>query len=128
MSPWVRTILLLAVFAHGVGHVLFLVPAVGVAGWGQSTRSWLLTGPLGDGAARALAALLWLVVILGYLVGLYGYFTHAVWWQGALIAASGVSAVGLLLFWAGTPPVLSALTVDILLIVALQFFRWPALA
>lgn len=125
MSNWLRILLLIAVFAHGVGHVLFLVPALGVAGWGQVTRSWLLTGPLSEGAARGLAMLIWLAVILGYLAGLYGYFTQAAWWPQALVNASALSALGLVVFWDGSPPLLSALTFDILVIVALQFFKWP---
>jgi hypothetical protein len=128
MANWFRIFLFLAVFAHGVGHVLFLVPALGVAGWGQSTRSWLLTDALGDSPVRAVAAVLWLAVILAYLGGLYGYFTQAAWGPGLLVSASGLSVLGLLVFWVNTPPTLSALTFDVLLIVALQFFRWPAVA
>ena len=93
MNNWVRFILVLAVFAHGVGHVLFLAPALGVAGWGRTTRSWLLDGPFGDGPVRAVAALIWLAVILGYLAGLYGFFAQTSWWQGVLLSASELSAI-----------------------------------
>jgi hypothetical protein len=128
MNNWLRIVLLLAVLAHAIGHILFLVPALGVAGWGQSTRSWLLTDALGDGPARVFAAVIWLAVILGFLGGLYGYLVQAAWWPGLLISASGVSALGLLLFWASTPPVFSALAFDVLLIAALQFFKLPVVA
>jgi len=39
-----RTALTLIIAAHGIGHILFLVPLLGIADWGQSARSWLLTG------------------------------------------------------------------------------------
>ena len=47
-----------------LGDILFLVPSLGIAEWGQSTRSWLLTNLVGDGVARAVGSLLWLVAIL----------------------------------------------------------------
>jgi hypothetical protein len=34
-----RAILALVIAAHGVGHVLLLAPCLGLAEWGQSTRS-----------------------------------------------------------------------------------------
>ena len=42
MSFWWRVIVALLVGAHGVGHILFLLPLWGMADWGQSARSWLL--------------------------------------------------------------------------------------
>jgi len=47
-------ILLAAVAMHGIGHVLFFGPAIGLADWG-SGHSWLLTNLLGDGVARTFA-------------------------------------------------------------------------
>ena len=39
--------------AHGIGHALGWMPAVGIAAFeGVSGRSWLLTGALGAGGAR----------------------------------------------------------------------------
>lgn len=128
MNSWLRILLPLAVFAHGVGHILFLFQALGVAGWGQRAASWLLNGPLGDGPARVIGPLIWLAVILGYLAGLYGYFAQTTWWPGLVASVSALSAVGLLIFWVSTPPVLSALVFDLLLIALLQFVKWPAAA
>src|SRR5438552_3675050 len=53
---------------HGIGHVLFVVPLLGIADWGQSTQSWLLSGSAGHLAAQALGSLLWLASIGGFVV------------------------------------------------------------
>jgi len=75
MSNWLRFILTVVVGAHGLGHVLFLIPLLGVADWGQPTRSWLL----GDGwLARGLGSLFWLVAIVGFTAVAYGPFNVVV--------------------------------------------------
>lgn len=128
ISPWLRTLIGIAIAMHGIGHILFLIPALKIADWGQSTRSWLLTGLLGDGLTRALAAVLWLAVLLAYAAGIFGFFTHAAWWQPVLIGASLASAVGLLLLWVNSAPapVISALIFDLALVSTLLIFRYPA--
>lgn len=128
MNNWVHIILLVAVFAHGIGHVLFLMPTLGLASWGQSTQSWLLTSLLGDKLTRGFGTLIWVAVILAYLIGVYGFFTQTTWWPQLLVGASGVSAIGLFLFWASSSPVISALVFDLVIILALQVFKWPALS
>lgn len=128
MNNWVRILLLIAVLIHGIGHILFLIPTLGLTGWGQSTQSWLLTNLMGEKLTRGFGAVIWVAVILGYLIGLYGFFAQTSWWPQLLIGASGISAVGLLLFWANSSPVISALTFDIVIILALQVFKWPAVS
>ena len=127
MNNWVRIILLVSVFAHGIGHILFLVPMLGVANWGQSAQSWLLTNLMGDKLTRGFGAIIWLAVIIAYLIGLYGFINQTPWWPQLMIGASGVSAIGLLLFWGSSSPVISAMIFDIVIILALQVFKWPAL-
>jgi len=128
MNDWLRIAAAVVVFAHGVGHVLFLMPALGVAMQGQTTHSWLLTGVLGNGLARGVGAVLWAAVIVGYLAGLAGMFTHAAWWQPLLVAASAASAVGLIAFWSNPAqaPNLSALAADVVIAVVVGVLHWPA--
>ncbi len=128
MNNWLRIILLLTVFAHGIGHILFLIPALGLASWGQSAESWLLTNLLGDKLTRGFGVVIWSAVILAYLIGIYGFFAPTPWWPQMLIGASGVSAIGLLMFWASSSPVISAMVFDIVIILALQVFKWPTLS
>jgi hypothetical protein len=35
-----RAILALVIAAHGIGHILFLVPLLGIADWGLSTITY----------------------------------------------------------------------------------------
>jgi hypothetical protein len=128
MNNWLRILLLLAVFAHGIGHILFLMPFFGISIQGQSARSWLLTNLMGDGLTRGFGAVIWVAVILAYLFGLYGFFTQTSWWPQMLVGASGVSAIGLLLFWANSSPIVSAFVFDLVVILALQVFKWPVLS
>jgi hypothetical protein len=128
MNNWVRILFGIIVLVHGIGHILFLIPALGIADWGQSTRSWLLTKPLGDGVTRGLGAVLWVLVTVGYIVGTFGYFTHAAWWQPTIVAVSAASAVGLILFWASpaSSSAIIALIVDLVIILAIEIFHWPS--
>lgn len=125
MSNWLRVVLAIVVAAHGLGHILFLVSLLGVADWGQATQSWLL----GSGwLAKGLGAAIWLLAIFGFLAAAVGLLQVSGWWQQLAIIAAIVSSVGLLLFWLNPPgsPVISALVFDLLVLIALLVFRWPA--
>lgn len=125
MSSWLRIVLAIVVAAHGLGHILFLVSLLGVADWGQATQSWLL----GSGwLAKGLGAAIWLAAIFGFLAAAVGLLQVSVWWQQLAIIAAIVSSVGLLLFWLNPPgsPVISALVFDLLVLIALLVFHWPA--
>lgn len=113
---------------HGIGHVLFLAPCLGIAQWGQSAHSWLLTKMLGDGATRVIGSLLWLAVVAGFLTAGVGLLGQNAWWRTLAVASAGVSLLALLLF-AGdgsTQPILSAALMDIAILVALLWMRWPS--
>lgn len=124
MSNLLRFVLVIVVGAHGLGHILFLVPLLGKADWGQPTRSWLL----GDGwLARGLGGLIWLAAIVGFTAVAIGLMNSTGWWRPVAIAAAAVSSLGLLLFWT-TPissPVLSALVFNLMVLAALLIFHWP---
>jgi hypothetical protein len=124
MSTWIRPLLALVVGAHGIGHLLFLFSLLGLADWGQTTRSWLL----GEAwLAKGLGALLWLVATAGFIAVAVGIFGEDTWWRPLALVAAAVSAVGLLIFWASpvSSPALSALVFDLLLVAALLVFNWP---
>lgn len=125
MPTWLRIVLAVVVGAHGIGHILFLMPVVSNTSWGQATQSWLLGG---GGLARTAGAILWLVSLLGFLAAAWGIFRQAEWWPVVAMALAGVSILGLLLFWTRpvTSPVLSALFFNILLLTVLLVWRWPA--
>ena len=124
MSSWLRLILALVVGAHGLGHILFLMPLWKIADWGQAAHSWLL----GDGwLAKGVGSLIWLAAIVGFLVVTIGLFQATNGWRTAAILAATVSSLGLLLFWAApvSSPVISALAFNLLVLGALLIFHWP---
>ena len=88
-----RIILAVAIGAHGIGHVLFLVPLLGIADWGQSTRSWLLSNLGGDVVTRIVGSLLWLAATVGFVTVAVGMFGQQEWWRGLAIgSAAGIKS------------------------------------
>ena len=85
--------------AHGVGHTLGWMPTLGVATFqGVSSRSWALTGILGDGGARVVAGVLFLVPMAGFLVAAVGLLAGQPWWRQVAVASATVSLLGTALF------------------------------
>ncbi len=124
MSIWLRVLLGVLVGAHGIGHILFLMPLVSSTNWGQSAQSWLL----GEGGlAKIVGIVIWLVALLGFLAAAFGIFREAAWWQTAAIVSAVISTVGLVLFWSkpATSPAISALVFNLLILISLFIFHWP---
>jgi hypothetical protein len=120
-------ILLAAVAMHGIGHVLFFGPAIGLADWG-SGHSWLLTGLLGDGVARTIAGAIWVSAGALFIVGVAGFVRDAEWWRAATIAAAAISLIGTVVYFDGVkqPSGVAALVFNILVLGALVVARWPS--
>lgn len=124
-----RLALAVVVLAHGIGHVLFLVPTVRLASWADQTgHSWLLTGSLGDGPTRAIAAVIWIAAIALFVAGVVGFLTGAGWWPAVTIVGAIVSIVGIVAMWDGLaqPSAMLALAFDVVVLVALAWAHWPA--
>jgi hypothetical protein len=85
--------------AHGVGHVLGWMPALGVASFeGVSTRSWALTGVLGDGGARMAGGILFVVPMVGFLAAAAGLLTGQPWWRQAAVGSASISLLATALY------------------------------
>jgi len=128
MPDLVRFGLALVVFAHGVGHVLFLAPVVGLGNWADQTgESWILTGAIGEPATRAIATALWSAVIVLFVAGVAGFLGGTEWWRTVTIAAAALSAVGIVAFWGGiaTSSSVFALVADVVILGALLVAHWP---
>lgn len=122
-------VLAIAVLAHGIGHVLFLVPAAGIANWADQTgHSWLLTSAVGDGPARAVAAIVWGAATVLFVAGVAGFWMSLDWWRPVTIAAAIVSIAGIVVFWDGiaTSNAFLALAFDVVILIALLWLHWPA--
>lgn len=119
-----RILLIIIIGAHGIGHVFFLVPTLGVAQWGFAGRSWLLSDRVPDALVRVAGGVLWLVVIAGFVAAAIGLWSQQEWWRTAAIVSSAVSLLGLALFAQATQPFASAAILDVAILVAL-ILRWP---
>ena len=78
--------------AHGVGHVMGWMPALGLARFdGVSGSSWLLSGTLGDGATRLVAVGLFAVPTVGFVAAAVGLLLGQPWWRPLAVTSAGVS-------------------------------------
>lgn len=120
-----RIILSLLIGAHGIGHILFLLPLLGIADWGVPSRSWLITG---ETSARLIGSLFWVVAIIGFSIAVYGLWKQETWWRSATLFAAVISTIGLALFWV-TPvssPLVSALIFNLVAMIALFIVHFPS--
>ena len=125
---WLKLVLAVVVLFHGIGHLLFLGPTLGVVEWaGQTGHSWALTGVFGDGPTRTVGALIWVATIVLFVAGVAGFLTAQPWWIGVTVVASVLSIAGIVLMWDGiaTSNAVMALAVDIVILVSLLWAHWP---
>jgi len=112
--------------AHGVGHALFLLPALGTVDWaGQTGQSWLLSPLLGDDPVRLLGAVAWTASIVLFVAAVYGFVGSRPWWRTVAAIAAGVSATAIVIWWDGiaTSSAMFALAFDGLVLVWLAWTR-----
>jgi hypothetical protein len=123
----------LVLLAHGVGHVLGLLPVFGddlPAGW--NARSWLLTTTLGETASKGISAVLWSTcTILFFLASLavLGWGIPYEWWRPLAVVGAALSTVTLGLFWNGFPALfpnkIGALAVNLVVLGGVLAADWP---
>jgi len=129
MPDLVRLGFALVVFAHGVGHLLFLVPVIGLGNWADQTGdSWVLTGTIGEPATRIIATVLWSAVIVLFVAGVAGFLGSTEWWRTGTVAAAALSILGIVLFWGGiaSSSAIFALIADAVILGALLIAHWPS--
>jgi protein-S-isoprenylcysteine O-methyltransferase Ste14 len=135
MNPTtLRTIISVIFFFNGIGHVLGILPALGVSkmkNW--SSHSWLLSKPLGESVARIISIVLFVAVVLcsiGAGLAVNAWLVPHAAWRALAIVSAVVSLVALVLFWNAFPTLIptkvGAIGQDILVIVCLLLANWPA--
>ena len=116
-----RYLLTIALFAHGVGHLLFLVNSWGYwNGDKEGSSSWLYSGVLGAGQTlQGLLGLVWLVLLIGFVAVSWGYLTHQGWWPQLALASAAVSLTMIMVCWGSllTGSAFFALVFDLAVIV-----------
>jgi len=97
-----RYLITIALFAHGIGHLLFLANSWGVWKGGDEGRSWLFSGTLSAGqAVEGIFGLLWLILLVGFVAVSWGYLTHQSWWPQLGLASAAISLAMIVLWWGG---------------------------
>ena len=104
-SSFVHYLVPAVLFLHGVGHWMGVLTAVGLFETGTwHSRSWLLTGVIGEPASRVLALVLWTVCSLGFIlaaVGALGWPITIRQWRTIAAGSAVLSFLTLFLFWNG---------------------------
>jgi hypothetical protein len=122
---------------HGLGHGgalgalawIRLRPGTNTGDW-LAARSWLVPS-LPVETATTLAGALWIVSLIGFVVAALSFWGIVVpggVWRPVAVAAAMVSGAGIVLFL-GTWPTfntIAALGVNVAVIVAVVWLRWPS--
>ncbi len=115
--------------AHGIGHVMGWLPALGLARFdGVSGSSWLLTGTLGDGAARILAVGLFAVPTVGFVAAAVGLLLGQPWWRPLAVASAGVSLAATALYPQAIPTgsTVGSVAVNLVVLYGVLIADWGA--
>jgi hypothetical protein len=122
---------------HGLGHGgalgalawIRLRPGTPTGDW-LAARSWLVPSLPGD-TATTIASVFWIVSLTGFVIAamsFWGVVLPGSVWRPLAVASAVVSIVGISFFF-GTWPLfntLAALGVNVTVLVAVLWFRWPA--
>ncbi|MGB3717258.1 MAG: hypothetical protein WA996_22780 [Candidatus Promineifilaceae bacterium] len=119
---------------HGIGHVTGILAALQLStldSW--TSRSWLLTGLIGDTASRVISFVLFLAALIGFVgaaLALLGWLLPHEWWRSLSIVSALISLAALGLFWNAFPSFfpnkIGAIAVDIAVLVGLLWLEWPS--
>lgn len=115
--------------AHGLGHTLGWLPAMGLAGFdGMSSRSWLLTATIGDGGGRLAAGLLFVVPTVGFVAAAAGLLLGQPWWRQVAVGSAAVSLAATALFPQAftTSSTIGSVAVDLVVLYGILVAGWGA--
>ena len=113
--------------AHGVGHVLGWLPALGLARIeGTSGGSWLVSGIGGEGIVRLVAAGLFVIPTVGFVVVAAGLLAGQPWWRPVAVASAAISLAGTALYPGAFPAssTVGAVAVNALVMYGLLIAGW----
>jgi hypothetical protein len=132
-STTLRIIIVLVLFVHGIGHVMGILPMLGLSTietW--NARSWLLTDLLGDTITRVIGFMLFAAALIGFLgatLGLMNWLVPHKWWQTLATISAVISLVAIALFWNAFvtffPNKLGAIAVNAAVLIGLLVADWP---
>jgi hypothetical protein len=126
-------IIAIVFFIHGIGHIMCIMPALGMnvtPTW--NSHSWLLTDLLGQRVTNVLAVIIWLLAIIGFLLAalaLLGWGVPHEWWRPLAMVSAVISLIGIVLFWNAFATWFNkagAITVNLAVLIGLLLMQWPA--
>jgi hypothetical protein len=127
MVGWVVALVL---FAHGIGHSLGILQATGIATTNAAWHgdSWLLSGPIGDGAARTVGVVLWSIALVGFCAlaaALVGWLPASSF-QPLAVASAAASLIAVAVFPVALPTfsTIGAVVVDVVVLAAVLLWDW----
>ncbi len=115
--------------AHGLGHTLGWLPAWGLASFeGVSSRSWLLTGIVGDAGTRAVAGVLFLAPMAGFAIAAAGLLLGQPWWRPVAVGSAGLSLLATALYPGAftTGSTVGSVAVNLVVLYGLLVAGWGA--
>lgn len=132
----IRIVVGIGLLVHGLGHSLGFFPAFGMAGSVENwtDHSWLLTGIIGETAARLIGVLLWTaaaVMAVMASLAVFGWLVPQAWFRDLAVWSSVISLAGLFLFPNAFPGLMNkagAAGVDAALLVILLWKPWPPIS
>ena len=113
--------------AHGIGHVLGWMPAWGIAQFeGISSRSWFLTGVVGDTGARLAAGILFVLPMAGFVAAAAGLLLGQPWWRQVAVASAVASLAATALFPQAftTGSTVGSIAVNLVVLYAILVAAW----
>jgi hypothetical protein len=116
----VRYLIAIALFAHGIGHLLILTNSWGDWKGDEEGRSWFFSGVLGAGQTlEGILGLVWFIPLIGFVAVSWGYLAHQGWWPQLAFASAAASLAMIVLWWGSliTGSAFFALVFDLAVIV-----------
>jgi hypothetical protein len=131
MSAW-RLWIGIVLILHGVGHLLGVLATTSLGGDRWNVRSWLLTDSLGEGSAKVVSTVMWIVGLAVFVVAGLALLQVGVpesWWKPLAVAGAVLSLVALTLFWNAFPALfpnkLGAIAVNLAVLIGVLITDWP---
>jgi hypothetical protein len=126
-------IIALVLFLHGIGHVMGLIPILGIAStetW--HAQSWLLTDLIGETASRIVGFVLFAAGLVGFIgaaLGLMDWLVPHDAWRTLAIVSAVISFIAIALFWNAFvmlfPNKIGAIAVNAAVLIGLLMASWP---
>ena len=117
--------------AHGIGHVMGWMPALGLARFeGVSGGSWLLSSTAGEGAARIVAIGLFAVPTAGFIAAAVGLLLGQPWWRSVAVASAATSLAASALYPQALPvsSTIGSVVVNVVVLYGILVAQWGAQA